>query len=182
MELQKENPVWKNLNQPIGKSQLYVLYVDGSGNPILDVDGNQQVVAVPSADGSLLVKIVAGNAVIGKVGMQVGGSDVANGNPVPTTIVGSLANNQTNKAVTANTNILTSNYTSTKYSKSVLQVMTGTAGILSLVVDGVSGTLNSGLALTASAWYEFEISLLSGSTYNLQLSVGATMQEKWQVI
>ena len=100
----------------------------------------------------------------------------------PVSVVGSLANNQTNKAVTANTNILTANYTPTKYSKSVLQVMTNTAGVLSLVVDGVSGTFNSGSPLTANAWYEFEVSLLLASTYNLKLSVGATMQVKWQVI
>jgi len=98
------------------------------------------------------------------------------------TVTGNLANNQTNKVVLANTNILASNYTSTAYKKSVLQVMTNTAGVLSLVVDGVSGTLNSGSSLVAGAWYEWDVSLLSGSTYNLQLSVGATMQVKWQVI
>jgi hypothetical protein len=97
-------------------------------------------------------------------------------------IVGDLMNNQTSVVILANTNILATNYTSTKYSKSILQVMTNTAGVLSLLVDSVSGTLNNGSALTANAWYEFDISLLSGSTYNLQLSVGATMQIKWQVI
>jgi len=97
-------------------------------------------------------------------------------------IVGSLAKNETNKVVLANTDIFVADYSPTKYSKSVLQVMTDTAGVLSLVVDGVSGTLNSGLSLTANAWYEFDVSLLSGLTYNLQLSVGATMQVKWQVI
>jgi len=123
-----------------------------------------------------------GTNVLGKTGIQVADADVSAVNPVPTSIVGSLANNQTNKVTLANTNILAVNYTSTAYSKSILQVMTNTAGVLSLVVDGVSGTLNSGLALVANAWYEFDISLLSGSTYNLQLSVGATMQVKWQVI
>ena len=99
-----------------------------------------------------------------------------------TTLTGSLANIQTDAIVLANADILTTDFTPTQYSKSVLQIMSDTAGILSLVVDGVSGTLNSGLALTANAWYEFDVSLLSGSTYNLQLSVGATMQVKWQVI
>ena len=101
---------------------------------------------------------------------------------VNATVVGSLAKNETNKVVTANTNIFIENYTADKYSKSVLQVMTDTAGVLSLVVDGVSGTLNSGIALTANAWYEFDISLLANLTYNLRLSVGATVQVKWQVI
>ncbi|MDP4158136.1 MAG: hypothetical protein Q8911_00020 [Bacillota bacterium] len=114
--------------------------------------------------------------------MSINPSD---GKPQPNvaaTIVGSLANNQTNAVVIANTNIFTANYTASRYSKSVLQVTTNTSGVLSLVVDGAAGTLNSGIALTANAWYEFEISLLSGSTYNLQLSVGAIMQIKWQVI
>ena len=97
-------------------------------------------------------------------------------------IVGSLAKKETNKVVLANTDIFVADYDPTQYSKSVLQVMSNTEGVLSLVVDGVSGTLNSGLALTANAWYEFDISLLSGSIYNLKLSVGATMQVKWQVI
>jgi len=97
-------------------------------------------------------------------------------------IVGSLAKKETNKVVTANTDIWTEDYTADKYSKSVLQVATDIAGVLSLVVDDVSSTINSGSPLVANAWYEFEVSLLSGSTYNLQLSVGATMQVKWQVI
>jgi len=101
---------------------------------------------------------------------------------VNASIVGSLANNQTNKVVTANANILASNYTPTKYSKSVLQIATDMEGVLSLVVDGVSSTLNSGSPLIANAWYEFEVSLLAGSTYNLKLSVGATTQVKWQVV
>jgi hypothetical protein len=108
--------------------------------------------------------------------------DGTEGKAAPVSVVGSLANNQTDASVTANTDILTEDYTATSYNKSVLQVMTDTAGVLSLIVDDVSGTLNSGSALTANAWYEFEVSLLSGSTYNLQLSVNATMQVKWQVI
>lgn len=101
---------------------------------------------------------------------------------VDVSVVGSLANNQTSVVVTANANILATNYTSAKYSNSVLQVMTNTSGVLSLVVDGVSGALNSGSVLVANAWYEFDISLLSGSVYNLRLSVNGTMQVKWQVI
>lgn len=103
-------------------------------------------------------------------------------NSVRTTITGSLANNQTNVVVTANTDILLSDYTSTAYRKSVLQVMTDTSGVLSLVVDGAAGALYSGNPLLANCWYDFDVSLLSGSIYNLQLSIGATMQIKWQVI
>jgi len=117
-----------------------------------------------------------------KTDIQVAGADVSDANPLPMKLTGSLANNQTNKVTLANADILAENYTSTKYSKSVLQVMTNTAGVLSLVIDGVSGALNSGSALTANAWYEFDISLLSGSTYNLKLSVNATVQVKWQVV
>lgn len=57
MELQaeKENAVWQNLRQPIGKSQLYALLVDSSGNPVHDSDGNNQVVAIQSQNGKLQV-------------------------------------------------------------------------------------------------------------------------------
>ena len=79
-------------------------------------------------------------------------------------IIGSLTNNQTNKAVTANTNILASNYSPTSYQKSVMTVMTNTTGVLSLVIDGVAGAINSGVALNASQWYSFEIPLMTGST------------------
>jgi len=93
---------------------------------------------------------------------------------------GSLANNQTNKSITSNTNIL-SDFIPTKFSDSVLQVMSNTTGTLSLVIDGVSGFLNSGLNIEANSWYSFEISLLTGLTYNLQFSTNAVLQVKWQV-
>ncbi|MDP4158233.1 MAG: hypothetical protein Q8911_00515, partial [Bacillota bacterium] len=53
-------------------------------------------------------------------------------NSLPVSITGSLANNQTNAVVIANTNIFTANYTASRYSKSVLQVTTNTSGVLSL--------------------------------------------------
>ena len=58
-------------------------------------------------------------------------------------------------------------------------VSTSATGILSLAVDGVLSTLNSGIALDINKWYAFDVLLLTGSTYNLQLSVDATMQIKW---
>jgi len=94
-------------------------------------------------------------------------------------IIGTLINNQTSKAVTASTNILTANYTSLNYQQSTLMVSTSTTGILSLAVDGVLSTLNSGVALDINKWYAFDVLLLKDSTYNLQLSVDATMQIKW---
>lgn len=107
---------------------------------------------------------------------------VSSSNPLPTNIVGSLANNQTNKSVTASTNILATNYTPSTYQKSVLTVMTNTTGVLNLVIDGVAGAMNSGVALNANQWYSFEVPLMSTSTYNLQLSVSAIMQIKWEAI
>lgn len=97
-------------------------------------------------------------------------------------IVGSLANNQTNKSAIANTNILTSNYTPSAYQNSKLVVGASASGVLSIVIDGVALTLNSGVVLVAGAAYSFDIPLLAGSTYNLKYSVNATMQVKWQVI
>ena len=96
-----------------------------------------------------------------------------------TSIQGNLINNQTNKAVTASTNILASNYTALNYQQSTLMVSTSATGILSLAVDGVLSTLNSGVALDINKWYAFDVLLLKDSIYNLQLSVDATMQIKW---
>ena len=101
---------------------------------------------------------------------------------VNATVVGSLANNQTDAIVLANTNVLASDYTPVAYQNSKLVVATSVSGVLSLVLDGVAITLNSGIALVAGAAYAFDIPLMAGSTYNLQLSVGATTQVKWQVI
>jgi hypothetical protein len=98
-----------------------------------------------------------------------------------TTIVGSLANKQKDKVALASTDLL-SDYTALTYQKSILMFATDTAGILSLEVDGVMKTLNSGIALTANAWYTFELPLFTGSVYNLQISVGATVQILWEVI
>lgn len=95
-----------------------------------------------------------------------------------TQVVGGLTNNQTNLAVTANTNIIT-DYTAPGYQKSTLMVLANNTGILNLLVDGVSGALNSGTALTAGQWYAFDVPMMSGSKYNLQYSVSATMQIKW---
>lgn len=102
-------------------------------------------------------------------------------NPGVVTVNGSLVANETNKAVTANTNILAANYTADGNKSSLLMVLTNTPNVLSLLVDGVSGTLNSGIALDAGKWYAFEIPITYQSTYNLQSSVSATMQIKWVV-
>lgn len=95
---------------------------------------------------------------------------------------GSLVAKETNKAVTANTNILAADYTADGNKSSLLMVLTDTSSVLSLLVDGVSGTLNSGIALDAGKWYAFEIPITYQSTYNLQSSVSATMQIKWVVM
>jgi len=93
-------------------------------------------------------------------------------------IAGSLAKNLINKVVVANTNIDT-DYTAPSFQKSTLMVMTNTTGVLSLIADVVSGSLNSGTSLNSNQWYSFEVPLMSGSVYNLQFSAGATMQVKW---
>jgi len=100
----------------------------------------------------------------------------------PVVVVGSLAKKETNKAVTANTNIWTEDYIPTAYQDSRLIVGASVSGVLSIVIDGVALTLNSGEPLLANSAYTFDPPLHAGSTYNLQYSVNATMQVKWQVI
>jgi len=97
---------------------------------------------------------------------------------VNASVVGSLAKRGTNITVLANTDIFT-DYTPTIYQKSTLMVQTDTSGVLSLEVDGVIGKLNGGVALDAGSVYSFDILLMAGIAYNLQLSTGATMQINW---
>jgi|GEM_PF-5232732 len=93
-------------------------------------------------------------------------------------VAGSILQNETNKVVVANTDILT-DYTATKTIQTTLMVETATGGILSLEVDGVLASLNGGSALDTGKWYAFDIPILAASVYNLKFSVGATMQIKW---
>jgi len=93
-------------------------------------------------------------------------------------LTGSLISKETNKAVTANTDILT-DYTATVNMTSTLMVLTNTSGILSLEVDSVLGSMNGGIALDTGKWYAFDIPITNTSVYNLKFSVNATMQIKW---
>lgn len=91
---------------------------------------------------------------------------------------GDLITKKTNVSVTANTNILDSDYTANNNKPSLLMVATNTAGNISLLVDGLAAILG---ALEAEKWYVFEIPLTENSTYNLQLSQTAVMQINWIV-
>ena len=99
--------------------------------------------------------------------------------PAVTTLSGSLVKNETNKAVTLNTDIFAENYTADKSMTTTLMVETNTSGVLLLEVDGVLASLNGGASLDAGKWYAFDIPMLSTSVYNLQFSVNTTLQIKW---
>lgn len=91
---------------------------------------------------------------------------------------GSILANETSKVVTANTDILT-DYTALKTMQTSLMVETNTGGVLSLELDGILASLNGGSSLEAGKWYAFDIPVLAASVYNLQFSVGTTLQIKW---
>lgn len=93
-------------------------------------------------------------------------------------LTGSILADETNKAVTLNTDILT-DYTATKTMQTTLMVATNTSGILKLEVDGSLNSLNGGTALDTGKWYAFDVPVLADSVYNLQLTASATMQIKW---
>ena len=97
---------------------------------------------------------------------------------VNASIVGSLAKQLTNETILADTDII-ADYIPTTYQKSTLMVMTDTSGVLALEIDGVMGHLNGGIALDAGKWYAFDILLMTGLVYNMQLSVGAIVQINW---
>ena len=91
---------------------------------------------------------------------------------------GSNVADETDKAATANTDILF-DITATKTEMTTLMVATNTGGVLKLEVDGSLNSLNGGVALNANQWYAFDIPILAASVYNLQFSVNATLQIKW---
>jgi len=81
-------------------------------------------------------------------------------------------------SITANTNIFSSALSISQPSKVKIIVVASASGILTLEVTSgttVSGTMNSGNALNAGSFYEFEIDLPSGVSINLEYSVSATM-------
>jgi len=111
-------------------------------------------------------------------------------NPVPTTVTNtplsvvkqanaSLLGSVVNGSVTANASIFSSALSISQASKVKIIVLASASGTLSLEVTSgtttVTGSINSGNALNANSWYEFEIDLPSGVTINLEYSVSATM-------
>ena len=149
-----------NTSMPVSSTTIEALLGALTATPVID----------PTASGSEI-------ALLKGIIKQLQG-DGTTGKAAPVSITGSLANNQTNKVTLADTDLLT-DYTPTKYEKSTLMVMTNTSGVLNLEVDAIMGSLNGGVALDAGKWYAFDIPLMSGSVYNLQISVGATVQIKW---
>jgi len=82
-------------------------------------------------------------------------------------------------SATANTNILSSNYTPPQIGKIRVTFGASASGTLNIVI--FSGTtsyvfsLNSGNPLNANALYSFEIPVSPSYTYNIQYSVAATV-------
>jgi len=91
------------------------------------------------------------------------------------TLLGSVVNG----SVSANTAIFSSALSVSNPSKVKIVVLASANGTLTLQVTSgtttVSGSINDGNALTANAFYEFEIDLPSGVSINLEYSVSATM-------
>jgi len=100
--------------------------------------------------------------------------DIKDGIP----LTGSILGDETDKAVTTNTDILT-DYNATKTMQTTLMVATNTSGIIKLEVDGSLNSLNGGISLDSGKWYAFDIPVLADSVYNLQFSVNTTLQIKW---
>jgi len=82
-------------------------------------------------------------------------------------------------SASANTNILSSNYTPPAVGKIRVTFASSASGTLSIVIVSGSSSyvfaLNSGNALNANAIYAFEIPVSSSYSYNIQYSVSATV-------
>jgi len=91
------------------------------------------------------------------------------------TLLGSVVNG----SVSANTAIFSSSLSVSQASKLKIIILASASGVLTLQVTSgtttVSGSINGGNALTANAFYEFEIDLPSGVSINLEYSVSATV-------
>lgn len=85
---------------------------------------------------------------------------------------------ETDKAVTAGTGILEDCVAPTDLNTR-LAVLTDTAGIVSLEVDGALGALFGGAALDPEKWYFAEIPIPAGAELDLQFSAAAVLQICW---
>ena len=100
-------------------------------------------------------------------------------NKVVAEVTGSIIKDETDLAVTNATDFWVTAITATRTEKAVLMINVSASAVLSLLVDGKTGTYNGGTALDANEWYAFDVVMVSGATYNLQLASDATAQVKW---
>ena len=107
------------------------------------------------------------------VPVSVQGTPRVNVNQLTPTTVATAAG----ASISANTNILSSNYTPPSTGKLRITFAANAAGTLSIVI--VSGTtsytyaLNGGNSLTANALYAFEVPVSPSYSYNIQYSASA---------
>jgi len=91
------------------------------------------------------VVLAAGNAVIGKVGLQVAGADVSAANPVPTTLTGSLANTHTTATITTASGTALAANANRKYA-----LLVNNSDTVMYIKIGVAAVANQGIRLNAN--------------------------------
>jgi hypothetical protein len=77
--------------------------------------------------------------------------------------------------------LLTTSFISTTPGRSILAVKPSVAGILYCVINNVSGYLQSGIKLTANAWWTCDIPILPNIPYNLQFDTAGIVTVEWEV-
>lgn len=134
MEIQKENKLYGPTGQPIAKGQIYGLFVDAAGDPVLDTSEEQQVVAIQSSDGKL----------------QVSFGEEAQ----PVSVVGSQANNKETLTIDATVGGVA--LTALKYGTNTKAFITVETASIRYWISGDAPTSTEGHLLNAGDWLELD--------------------------
>jgi len=133
--------------------------------------GNVGVISLPS--------LPAGSNTIGNVGvislpsLPAGSNNI--GNVGISTLTKSRLGSITNYSASANTNVFSSNLTSSINGYFYITVVSNTSCVVNVVFNGITMALNSGNPINANAGYTFTIPMISGDTLNINFSSSATV-------
>jgi len=179
-ELQKKYARYRYVNGNTNQGVFILIqyYKGVDKTPVMSNDGDFVTLGTKN-DTAVIDPAASSTVTAGLKGIlkQLQGDGTA-GKSAPVQLAGSIICKETNKVVAVATDILT-DYTATQNMNSTLMVLTNVAGILSLEVDAVLGSMNEGVSLDSGKWYAFDVPITNTSVYNLQFSAIATMQIKW---
>jgi len=133
--------------------------------------GNVGVISLPS--------LPSGSNTIGNVGVISLPSLPAGSNNIGNVGISALTKSRlgsiTNYSASANTNVFSSNLTSSINGYFYITIVSNTSCVVNVVFNGITMALNSGNPINANAGYTFTIPMISGDTLNIHFSSSATV-------